>query len=846
MFTKRWSRFTAPAILCTTLGLAACGGGSSTPAPPPPTATVAAPSNFSYASPQTFSIGQAITPVTPAVTGTVTSYSVSPALSNGLTLNTTSGAISGTPTAMMAQTTYTVTATNSAGSATTNVVVTITDMKPATISYPSKTVALATNQPVNTLLTPSVADGGGTITSWSINPSLPAGLSFGASGAITGIPTADSPATAYTITAGNSGGTSTFVLTLSVQSGVLLDLGHADSIAVLKFDGTHVLSLDAGGHWVLWNYSTAAHIASGDASPCQGGCPVTVADLQGTTIALQTPTGFEIRSVTDGHVVTTIATTSTTWWKLATDGSYLVAGNSNGGLQVWNTTTGATSFTRATGAYTPTAVYAAPTELRAAITVGGAHVIETTSIATGTSTNSASFTGTFNEWFVDGNRFQSTTFTANAGVVTSVTAYTYSTAAVLQDTTTSGDLGNLQGTGDFFASYENGTLSIYKVGANGASPVTVSLSADTYSASGTMFVAANMAANGGQALTFIDVSGSTPAAPVVKSLPVGGGDVYHYTYAAVSASSFVTGTGSGVLFDGASPISAPRYLDYGQVWSIAGNGTRFAIATASGRVLHYNSATGTLENTISDFSSQLVLSADGAELAAAGAFTSLSGAELTDTHKTRIYTLPGDSVLSTWPANNTDLPPVNIDLSGNGSVLAQTFTGATAAANPASGGGATWSTAANCVTIHTSPDGSQLGCNAALNNQSPTPATSQLFANSSGSQGTPLTGWVMGWLDAGHILVNHYKLVGGNLPQFDHATVNDPTGAELSTSGLPFLLSVQVLALNSIYSQDRNAIYSVDTGATNWLSATQSRGVGAVAGSNVVFAAGPYVLSLPR
>jgi len=194
--------------------------------------------------------------------------------------------------------------------------------------------------------------------------------------------------------------------------------------------------------------------------------------------------------------------------------------------------------------------------------------------------------------------------------------------------------------------------------------------------------------------------------------------------------------------------------------------------------------------------------------------------------------------------SNTDLPPLNIDLSGNGTVLAQTFSGGTAAANPVNGGGATWSTAANCVTIHTSPDGSQIGCNAALNDQSPTPATSQLFANSSGSQGTALPGWVMGWLDGGHILVNHYKLFGGNLPLFDHATVNDSTGAELSTSGLPALKSVQVLAVDSVYSQDRNAIYSVSSGAATWLSGTVSRGVGAVSGSNVIFTSGPYVLAL--
>ena len=79
---------------------------------------VVAPSGLSYTAPATMNVNTAITPLSPTVTGTVTSYSVSPALPAGLTLNTTSGVISGTPTATAAQATYTVTATNSAGSTT--------------------------------------------------------------------------------------------------------------------------------------------------------------------------------------------------------------------------------------------------------------------------------------------------------------------------------------------------------------------------------------------------------------------------------------------------------------------------------------------------------------------------------------------------------------------------------------------------------------------------------------------------------------------------------------------------------------------------------------------------------
>ena len=68
-------------------------------------------------------VGTAITSLNPSVTGTVTSYSVSPALPLGLTLNTSSGVISGTPSAASALDTYTVTAVNGTGNTTATVMI---------------------------------------------------------------------------------------------------------------------------------------------------------------------------------------------------------------------------------------------------------------------------------------------------------------------------------------------------------------------------------------------------------------------------------------------------------------------------------------------------------------------------------------------------------------------------------------------------------------------------------------------------------------------------------------------------------------------------------------------------
>ena len=86
--------------------------------------SVVPPSGLSYTpSSASGTVGTAITSLNPTVTGTVTSYSVSPALPLGLSLDESSGVISGTPTAVSASASYTVTATNGTGSTTATVTI---------------------------------------------------------------------------------------------------------------------------------------------------------------------------------------------------------------------------------------------------------------------------------------------------------------------------------------------------------------------------------------------------------------------------------------------------------------------------------------------------------------------------------------------------------------------------------------------------------------------------------------------------------------------------------------------------------------------------------------------------
>ena len=92
-------------VLCGFLCIAciACSGGGDGGSTTPLTA----PSALSYASPQSFLRGQAIAPLDPTVTGTVSVYAVTPALPAKLDLNTASKRISGSPRVATGEAAYT-------------------------------------------------------------------------------------------------------------------------------------------------------------------------------------------------------------------------------------------------------------------------------------------------------------------------------------------------------------------------------------------------------------------------------------------------------------------------------------------------------------------------------------------------------------------------------------------------------------------------------------------------------------------------------------------------------------------------------------------------------------------
>ncbi|MBS1535348.1 MAG: T9SS type A sorting domain-containing protein, partial [Bacteroidetes bacterium] len=134
----------------------------------------------------------------------------------------------GTPTVVSAAAIYTVTANNSGGSTSFGVSITVNDIAPSSLSYPSPIIVHVDE--VMTDLWPTVS---GFVTHYGIEPQLPEGLTFDVlTGQISGTPTQISPMTVYTITAYNSGGSASFELTLTVDESMSVDDSNWQNLMV--------------------------------------------------------------------------------------------------------------------------------------------------------------------------------------------------------------------------------------------------------------------------------------------------------------------------------------------------------------------------------------------------------------------------------------------------------------------------------------------------------------------------------------------------------------------------------------------------------------------------------------
>jgi putative Ig domain-containing protein len=825
--------------------VAACGGSGDGGSTPPPSTTP--PSNLSYGTPPVFVLNEPIAALKPSVTGTVTSYRVSPALPSGLSIDGSTGVISGTPTSVTPKASYTVTAGNAGGSttATVSMVVNSEGAAPAmryASAYYSFTVGVAA-QPIKPTLS------GGTAVSWSVQPALPAGLSLSSTdGSISGTPTAGAAAAQYVVSALGTGATTTATLTLAVVSAPLVDLGHAASIVVERLSSSRLFTQDDTGHWVLWNYSTGQNVVNGNASVYSTlyGYMANPVDMQGSTIVLQTGSGLEVRDASDGHVLAEI-TAKPTWWKLASDGSYVCAGNGTQ-LIAWNTA-GSILF-QLTGNFAGAVAYAAPTQVQVALGPQGSNVIQTFAVPAGTSTVSPTFQGQFQSWFGDGSRFLSEVSSGVGGTV-----WVYSNAAVQQDIAQLPTTLGLGGTGNWYWTVNSdngqGTTALYQVGSGSQAFATYSpgISSTAISSGGTL---ALFSIDPIPQITVIDLAntGATAVAYATAATQ------YLSAYAATSATNWVIGTTGGVLIQGA--VNPARYFGYGAPVSIAGSTSNAAIATASGQILLFNATTGALQGTIPQPAGEIALSGDGTVLAAELQINS-SYYDLNEESVT-VYSLPSDNILLSFTYAVGSPPAVTgVTLSQSGTILGQLFESASpclvSLTSVTTGGTSLCDTAGSSgvTQIALSPDGTLLATSTAIPNNvniNSAPATN-IYLN--GTLSTAISGWAVGWIDNSSLLVETYAAGNEGIVGPTGMDIYSSSGTLQSKTTLPDLNSIQPVPTSSggtptsIYSSTFNAIYSLANSAVIWSSGSPEdyRAGGAVSGSNVVFASGNLILAEP-
>jgi hypothetical protein len=191
--------------LMTLCALIACGGGKQGPS--------AAPA-LSYNGSKLFPavIGESMA-LTPAVSGAVGRYAVSPPLPPGLSLDGQSGVISGTPTQASGAATYLVDASGAGVRASFPLVLSVTE-PPNRLAYLSPVVGN-----VGMSLGPLVPTVAGTVEHYAVAPPLPPGLVFDSkTGVIGGTPSAATKLAPYTIKASSLSGSTSYILLLTVAA----------------------------------------------------------------------------------------------------------------------------------------------------------------------------------------------------------------------------------------------------------------------------------------------------------------------------------------------------------------------------------------------------------------------------------------------------------------------------------------------------------------------------------------------------------------------------------------------------------------------------------------------------
>ncbi len=188
-------------------------------APPMPVdPTEKAVQGLSYeVNPATYYTGEAIEQNAMSYDGdTPNTISISPALPESLVFDEQTGVISGTPREPLEASVFTVTASNQFGSDNVQLVVTVLQSKPRSLSYSEQSIQARVGVPIDTVY-PAIE--GGSVNQFSSSPSFPSGLTLDTStGSISGTPTVASDSATYTVTASNASGSAEYDLSITINS----------------------------------------------------------------------------------------------------------------------------------------------------------------------------------------------------------------------------------------------------------------------------------------------------------------------------------------------------------------------------------------------------------------------------------------------------------------------------------------------------------------------------------------------------------------------------------------------------------------------------------------------------
>jgi hypothetical protein len=222
----------------------------------------------------------------------ITDCTVSPALPTGLMLDPLTCAISGTPTAVTASTSYAIQAQNSAGlSEPASVILEVNPGVPS-LSYAGATGATGVFGADMSVSPTTLNSNGSAITGCSVTPALPAGLTLNTTTCgISGIPSAVSAAKVYSVTARNGvGNSSAAALTLSVHAGAPT-LSFAGATGTT---GQHRTDFSVSPTSISGNGAAITACAVTPALPAGLSVSATTCVISGTPTAAMDPTSFTV------------------------------------------------------------------------------------------------------------------------------------------------------------------------------------------------------------------------------------------------------------------------------------------------------------------------------------------------------------------------------------------------------------------------------------------------------------------------------------------------------------------------------------------------------------------------